>query len=383
MTEHNPFHDRERREHKDGDFFREEVRLANRNSGILLESLRHDLTPVGMHYLLNHFDVPYVPGNEWKVSVGGRVRTPHVLSLDELMRLPAKTLRVTMECAIKALEGDLGLALFDRAKRPPVLNAFGRSFVPKAQAVVAAYEALMAERGTAQSVEGELKLGVVPSVITGMMPKALAALRRKYPRLHVELSAGLSADLVERVRAGRLDAAVVSEMTERRSGLVWQPFAAEPLVLIAPPDAPDTEARALVAAYPFIRYSRAAWVGELIDRLIRRERLKVNETMSLDTLEAITAMVHAGLGVSIVPLRASDAEPRPRVRKVTLPGAPVSRAIGLVQAVNRPKAALASALLDELARQAGANADKGKSRPARRRRDADAADRRKANKFRR
>ena len=30
-------------------------------SGILLETLRHDVTPAGLHYLLNHFDVPYVP----------------------------------------------------------------------------------------------------------------------------------------------------------------------------------------------------------------------------------------------------------------------------------------------------------------------------------
>jgi len=259
---------------------------------------------------------------------------------------------------IKALEDELGQPLFDRSTRPPVLNDLGRAFVPKAREVVAAYERLMTERGGPASVEGELKLGVVPSVITGLMPRALAALRVAYPRLHVELSSGLSEDLVNRVRQGRLDAAVVSELTERTRGLVWQPFVREPLVLIAPADAPGLDARALIASYPFIRYSRAAWVGELIERLLRRERLKVNETMSLDTLEAITAMVHAGLGVSIVPLRASDAGGvQSSVRCVTLPGAPVCRAIGLVQVSARPKGALAAALLDELARQAGGGDD--------------------------
>ena len=54
-----------------------EVRLANRNSGILLETLRHDVTPAGMHYLLNHFDVPYVPdgdlaGRDRRARAGSR-----------------------------------------------------------------------------------------------------------------------------------------------------------------------------------------------------------------------------------------------------------------------------------------------------------------------
>ena len=43
---------------EDGVFSHDEVRLANRNSGLLLESLHHDVTPTGLHYLLIHFDVP-------------------------------------------------------------------------------------------------------------------------------------------------------------------------------------------------------------------------------------------------------------------------------------------------------------------------------------
>jgi DMSO/TMAO reductase YedYZ molybdopterin-dependent catalytic subunit len=82
-----------------GDFAREEVRLANRNSGLLLEALRHDVTPAGLHYLLIHFDVPYVPGEAWTLAVGGAVERPFSIDLAEIRRLPARTLRVTLECA--------------------------------------------------------------------------------------------------------------------------------------------------------------------------------------------------------------------------------------------------------------------------------------------
>ena len=47
------------KQHKHGDYSCDEVALANRNSGTLLETLQYDTTPIGSHYLLNHFDVPY------------------------------------------------------------------------------------------------------------------------------------------------------------------------------------------------------------------------------------------------------------------------------------------------------------------------------------
>ncbi|HEU4379749.1 MAG TPA: sulfite oxidase [Hyphomicrobiaceae bacterium] len=99
MPDPDPFQSVERRPHTDGPFDAAEVRLANRNSGILLETLRHDVTPAGMHYLLNHFDVPYVPDDNWQVAIGGRVKQAVRLSLDAIKAMPARTLRVTLECA--------------------------------------------------------------------------------------------------------------------------------------------------------------------------------------------------------------------------------------------------------------------------------------------
>lgn len=95
-----PFFDPAPRGHTEGPFAREEVYLANRNHGALLEMLRHDVTPAGLHYLLNHFDVPYVPdAGAWRLEVVGKVATPLALTLDDIRRMPQKTLRVTLECA--------------------------------------------------------------------------------------------------------------------------------------------------------------------------------------------------------------------------------------------------------------------------------------------
>ena len=252
---------------------------------------------------------------------------------------------ITMQ--VKALEQSLGVELFDRSRRPPVLNEAGRAFAEKAKEVLHGFDRLFAEVNS-QGIGGHLRLGVVPSVITGLIPKALVALRSKYPKLHIELTMGQSAELVKEVRQGALDAAVVSDLLESRAGLQWSPFAREPLVLIAPLDAPDLSAEQLIASYPFIRYSRGAWVGRLIDRYIKRRRLSVTETMMLDTLVAITTMVHYGLGVSIVPLRCATAAVDLPVRRIPFKGTSAQRVLGLVQTVGHRKAALAAALLSEL-----------------------------------
>lgn len=78
---------------------REELGLAQRNHAFHLEGLRYDVTPIGMHYLLIHFDVPAATEGSWTVEVDGRVRTPLTLTMADLRARPRLTAPVTMECA--------------------------------------------------------------------------------------------------------------------------------------------------------------------------------------------------------------------------------------------------------------------------------------------
>jgi len=82
-----------------GRYMQEEVALASRNCGMPLEALRYDVTPAGLHYLLIHFDIPAADAAQWRLAIGGQVERPRTLTLEEIRALPAKTLRVTLECA--------------------------------------------------------------------------------------------------------------------------------------------------------------------------------------------------------------------------------------------------------------------------------------------
>ena len=95
-----------------------ELQLAARNHGMPLEALRHDVTPVGLHYLLIHYDIPVVDPVWWRLAVGSLS-----LSLDDLRARPAVTRPVTMECA-----GNGRAALSPRpVSQPWLLEAVGNA----------------------------------------------------------------------------------------------------------------------------------------------------------------------------------------------------------------------------------------------------------------
>jgi sulfane dehydrogenase subunit SoxC len=80
------------------EFSREEVGLALRNPGMQLEGLRYPITPIGMHYLLIHFDIPHVDLATYQLPVKGRVRNPLKLTLEDIKARPKVTMPVMMEC---------------------------------------------------------------------------------------------------------------------------------------------------------------------------------------------------------------------------------------------------------------------------------------------
>ncbi|MCU1555185.1 MAG: sulfite oxidase, partial [Arthrobacter sp.] len=77
----------------------EELQLAVRNHSMPLEALRNDITPAGLHYLLNHFDIPFIDADHWHLRIGGAVQRSLELSLRALRRAPSIAVPVTLECA--------------------------------------------------------------------------------------------------------------------------------------------------------------------------------------------------------------------------------------------------------------------------------------------
>lgn len=77
----------------------EELQLSARNHAMPIEALRYDITPLGLHYLLIHFDIPMIEAAHWRLAIGGHVGQALDLTLDDIRAMPRVTMPVTLECA--------------------------------------------------------------------------------------------------------------------------------------------------------------------------------------------------------------------------------------------------------------------------------------------
>lgn len=262
----------------------------------------------------------------------------------EVMHLTQSAVSMQM----RALEEEFRIELFDRARRPPSLNAYGRRLVERARELVVLYDQMLGAAGDAEELSGTLTLGAVPTSFTGLVPKALVAMRRAYPKLHINVVTELSAPLVDYLFRGEIDAAVLTKPRQEIDGIDFRDVAAEELAVIAPPGAPQETAREVLHAYPYIRFNRRAWVGRAVEEVLRQNGISVNVTMELDTLEAISIMVFYGLGASIIPVP-SVPHPFPLpIKSFPFGGSANKRIIGFAEIRENPKARLTSALYTEL-----------------------------------
>lgn len=72
------------------DYTREEVVLGLRNHGHHPEGVQWDITPLGMHYLLIHFDIPQLDAETYSIEIGGAVQKRMTLTLDDIKSRPSQ-----------------------------------------------------------------------------------------------------------------------------------------------------------------------------------------------------------------------------------------------------------------------------------------------------
>ncbi len=261
---------------------------------------------------------------------------------------------------VKALEQELGVSLVDRARRPPRLTARGTALVEQAGRMAALVDEIRA-LGSDEVLAGSLAVGVVPTAMVHLLPPALARLRALHPKLAIQVRTGLSSELAQAVRMAELDIAVVTRPDIAPEGLALHEIAREPLVVIAPPDTAEDSDAELIAAHPFIWFSRKTWAGQQIERLLHARGLHPREAMEVDSLEAIEALVAHGLGVSVVPERPRTplaAPLPPTLRRLPFGNPQAARHLALIERDSNPKARLAAALHTQLVEvaQAGGGA---------------------------
>jgi len=202
---------------------------------------------------------------------------------------------------MKTLEESLQIKIFDRTARTPELTPLGLQLVEKAKKLIADYENLVPSLMGDDIFSGDLLLGVVPTSLVGLAPKTISFLRQSYPNLRIKIFPNLTNTLMVELSRNTLDAAILSQTNLPPKDIVFEPFATELLELITSTKNTQTDAAEILKTNPYIRFNREAVVGTMIESWLQSKNISVNEVMELHSLEAISSMVSAELGVSIVP----------------------------------------------------------------------------------
>jgi len=239
---------------------------------------------------------------------------------------------------MKSLEEEWGIAIFDRSSRTPVLTPTGRALVNKARDVVAAYDGLVPSVLGDDGLRGKLMLGAVPTTLIGLTPVAISMLKKQFPDLHVSVQPGLTNELLHQVERGNLDAAVISKPNLLPRRLNWNEIATEPMQLLASTETESDDPIYLLKNNPFIRFSRNAVVGTMIEKWLQSKKIDVSDTMELEGLDAISSMVMCNLGVSIAPRSCVPGMSQPRLKRLSLGSDAPARQLGLVSRNDSAKA---------------------------------------------
>lgn len=117
----------------------------------------------------------------------------------------------TLSMQIKKLEEELGVMLFDRSKQPIEPTRIGVKIIAQARQILqetAHIENILKE--FTGEVTGTLKIGVIPTIASSMVPKLISQVARNYPDLKLHIREMLTSEIMEAVEAGHLDVGVVS-----------------------------------------------------------------------------------------------------------------------------------------------------------------------------
>jgi DNA-binding transcriptional LysR family regulator len=209
---------------------------------------------------------------------------------------------------IQQLESELGVSLFLREKRRLQLSPAGKVLLDYAQRLLdLAQEAREALHDAAP--RGLLRLGSMESTAAARLPAPLAEFHRRYPEVTLELRTGASGDLVGRVLAGDLEAALVAEpVADPR--LAKASLYEEVLVLVAEAGHGPITTPGDIPRRTLLTFGSGCVYRRRLESWLAADGLLPDRVVELASYHAILGCVVAGMGVALLPRSVLDTFPQ-------------------------------------------------------------------------
>lgn len=223
----------------------------------------------------------------------------------------------TLSVAIKKLEEELGVQLFERLSNEIALTPLGERIVAQAQRTLEAAEGVkeLAQQGRDQ-LSGPLRLGAIHTIGPYVFPDLIPLLHERAPAMPLVVEENYTAGLVERLKRGDLDVAILA-LPLSEQGIVTLPVYEEPFVVLLPASHPLTARKTIKSEHlenePVLLLGSGHCfrdqVIEACPACVPQPGLKseLAQTVEGGSLETIRHMVVSGLGITVLPCTAAGA----------------------------------------------------------------------------
>ncbi len=206
---------------------------------------------------------------------------------------------------IRQLERELGAPLIDRSGRAATLTMAGAAALGPARAALAAVDAVsQAVDEVAELVRGHLGVGMVTGCTIAPLFEALAGFHHDHPGVDLTLSEGNSAMLVEEVRGGRLDVALIATAGAPPAGLEAMPIVTEQLVAAVPVDHRLARRRrvtlAELAECAVVCLPEGTGIRTAFDQGCAAAGISVDISFQASAPDAVADLARRGLGIAIL-----------------------------------------------------------------------------------
>jgi LysR family hydrogen peroxide-inducible transcriptional activator len=137
----------------------------------------------------------------------------------------------TLSMQIKKLEEELNIIIFDRNKQPVEPTPIGKKVIEQARTVIKGRDRIVDVIDTTRNeISGELRLGIIPTIASYLVPLFIPQLAEKYPNLKIHVEELMTHEVVEKLHSGTIDMGVISTPLDE-GGIAEFPVFYEPFVL--------------------------------------------------------------------------------------------------------------------------------------------------------
>ena len=212
---------------------------------------------------------------------------------------------------IRALEDELGVQVFVRhGKRLVTITEPGKAVIAIAERILSEAQNLRrAGEEYANDQLGTLTIATTHTQARYALPRAVAAFKRKYPKVELLIHQGNPTQICEQVIAGEADMAMATEMIAQHPELISLPVYQWNRCVVVPPKHPLLKGPLTLerlAEHPIVTYDFAFANRSLVQKAFETRGLKPHVVLSAQDADVIKTYVELGLGVGILAKMAFD-----------------------------------------------------------------------------